>query len=333
MNAARSNDPPRSVSDPGLFRLAHECFESLWGSAAELNCEKLSIAGARVLDAGVHCRGSLAAGLGLARLCLGDLATVAYSPTSSQAPTGLAVSVQTDHPVRACLGGQYAGWPVSVGDYFAMASGPMRSLRGKETMLDQLQLSVRATEGDFAVGVLESGTLPGDEVVHAMAEECGVDASRMCLAIAPSFSIAGCAQVVSRSVETALHKLHALGFDVSRVVSAHGDAPLPPPAKVGDTVSGIGRTNDAMLYGARVTLWMDAEDEAIESVAAGVPSESSEDHGQPFAKIFKQYEYDFYRVDPMLFSPAQVTIHSLQTGRSWRHGQLNHDVLRESFGL
>ncbi|WP_047816797.1 methenyltetrahydromethanopterin cyclohydrolase [Rhodopirellula islandica] len=333
MNSARSNDPSHSVSDPGLCRMAHGCFESLWDSALELNCEASVIAGARVLDAGVDCRGSLAAGLGLARLCLGDLATVSYSPTSPQDLVGLAVSIQTDHPVRACLGGQYAGWPVSVGDYFAMASGPMRSLRGKEAMLEQLQLSRPATGDDFAVGVLESGTLPGEDVIQAMADECGVDSSRLCLAVAPSTSIAGSAQVVSRSVETALHKLHALEFDVARVMSAHGDAPLPPPAKLGDTVGGIGRTNDAMLYGARVTLWIDAEDDLIESVAAKIPSESSEDHGQPFAKTFQRYDYDFYRVDPMLFSPAVVTIHSLQTGKSWRHGQLNNRVLRESFGL
>ncbi|MCR9208422.1 MULTISPECIES: methenyltetrahydromethanopterin cyclohydrolase [Rhodopirellula] len=333
MKSATPDDLPRTGVKPDLSRSASQCFESLWSRAIELRSVPLTIAGARVLDAGVTCSGSLEAGLGLARLCLGDLANVRYVPATADDLIGLSVAIRTDHPVLSCLGGQYAGWPVSVDDYFAMASGPMRCLRGKEAMLEELQLSRPANEGEFAVGVLESDKLPGDDVMEAIADECGVDPSRLCLAVAPSTSIAGSAQVVSRSVETALHKLHALEFDVTRVVSAHGDAPLPPPAKKGDTIGGIGRTNDAMLYGARVSLWVDAEDDAIESVAAKVPSESSEDHGRPFAEIFKEYEYDFYRVDPMLFSPAVVTIHSLQSGRTWRHGQISLDVMRKSFGL
>ncbi|MEO9591528.1 methenyltetrahydromethanopterin cyclohydrolase [Rhodopirellula bahusiensis] len=333
MKSATPNDLSTTEFGPDLCQSAAQCFETLWRDAPTLKCHALNIAGARVLDAGVNCSGSLAAGLALGRLCLGDLATVRYAPTSPQDLVGLVVTIQTDYPVLACLGGQYAGWPVSVGDYFAMASGPMRSLRGKEAMLEELRLSRQATKEGFAVGVLESDKLPGEDVIESMAEECGVDPGRLCLAIAPSTSIAGSAQVVSRSVETALHKLHALDFDVTRVMSAHGDAPLPPPAKLGDTIGGIGRTNDSMLYGARVTLWVDAEDDLIESVASKVPSDSSEDHGQPFAKIFKQYDYDFYKVDPMLFSPAMVTIHSLRSGKTWRHGQLNQDVLRESFGL
>ncbi len=48
-------------------------------------------------------------------------------------------------------------------------------------------------------------------------------------------------------------------------------------------------------------------------------------------KIFKAYEYDFYRVDPLLFSPAVVTFHNLRTGRTWSHGSIESDVLRQSF--
>ena len=153
-------------------------------------------------------------------------------------------------------------------------------------------------------GVLEADKLPTPSAIRAIASECGVETELVHLAIAPSTSIAGSLQVVARSVETAMHKLHELQFDVRSIVSATGCAPLPPPAKPGDVVDGIGRTNDAMLYGATVALWADHDDEAIESVIANVPSSSSGDHGQPFAKVFKQYEYDFYKVDPLLFSPG-----------------------------
>ena len=282
-----------------------------------------------MLDAGVATRGSLEAGLILARLCLANRADVSVcAADANKLVSENAVFVRTDHPLQACLGAQYAGWPVQTDDFFAMGSGPMRMVRGREEMLKQLGLGETAQR---VVGVLESDKLPTDSTIQLIAEQCNVPSEAINLAIAPSTSIAGGVQVVARSVETAMHKLYELGFDVRTVISGTGHAPLPPPAKPGDTVGGIGRTNDAMLYGATVTLWVDHEDDAIDRIAAQVPSGGSSDHGKPFADIFKQYEDDFYKVDPLLFSPAVVTIHNLRSGRTWRHGQIVTDVLRQSF--
>lgn len=310
--------------------LATELFLKSTARAKQLGCRIESVAGAQILDAGVNARGSLQAGRVLAQLCMGGLAEIALLPAD---PTLLIsnnlVQVLTDDAVMACLGSQYAGWPVSTDDYFAMGSGPMRLYRGREETLLHLKLS---EEGKGpVVGILESEALPTVSAVELIAQECGVPTTELRLAVAPSTCIAGSYQVVARSIETAMHKLHALKFDVNKITSATGTAPLPPPAKTGDTVGGIGRTNDAMLYGATVTFWVDASDEEIEAVASDVPSCSSRDYGRPFATIFKDYEYDFYKVDPLLFSPASVTIHSLQSGNTWSHGQIDTDILRQSF--
>ena len=85
-----------------------------------------------------------------------------------------------------------------------------------------------------------------------IAAACQVEPSSVTLLVAPTASLAGGVQVVARSVETAMHKLAELKFDLARIVSAHGSAPLPPVA--GDDLAAIGRTNDAILYGARVVL-------------------------------------------------------------------------------
>jgi methenyltetrahydromethanopterin cyclohydrolase len=241
-----------------------------------------------------------------------------------------AVSVQTDDPLVACLGCQYAGWPVQSDDYFAMGSGPMRLLRGKEEVLLREQLVDPITDG--ACGVLESDKLPTASAIELIAADCGVSPHALTLGIAASTSVAGSIQIVARSVETAMHKLHDLEFDVRAVVAATGTAPLPPPAKSGDTISGIGRTNDAMLYGALVSLWVDCPDECIEAILEKIPSVSSTDHGRPFAQIFADYKYDFYQVDPSLFSPAVVTLHNLRSGRSFSAGRIETKILRESFG-
>jgi len=310
--------------------LATELFLKSAGHASQLGCRVESVAGAHILDAGVNTRGSLQAGRLLAELCMGGLAEIALLPANPAVHvSNHLVQVQTDHAVMACLGSQYAGWPVSSNDYFAMGSGPMRLYRGREDTLIQLKLSEAGTGP--VVGILESETLPTTSAVELIAEQCGVSPAELHLAVAPSTCIAGSYQVVARSIETAMHKLHELNFDVNKIISATGTAPLPPPAKPGDTVNGIGRTNDAMLYGASVTFWIDASDAEIAHVAPEVPSCSSPDYGRPFAKIFKDYEYDFYKVDPMLFSPAAVTIHSLQSGHTWNHGKIATDTLRQSF--
>lgn len=289
------------------------------------------VAGATVLDAGVQSPGSLAAGLLLARVCLGNAADVQLVAEDSQRHlSDIGVSVRTDQPLLACLGGQYAGWPVQTDDYFAMGSGPMRMRRGREEMLQSLELrEITPT----AVGVLEADKLPSESAIETIARDCETSPEQVTLCVAPSTSLAGTVQVVARSVETAMHKLHARGFDVKAVRSGWGIAPLPPVARPGDTVGGIGRTNDAILYGGRVTLWVDAEQDVIDETGPDVPSVSSPDHGRPFAEIFKDYGYDFYQVDPHLFSPAVVTIVNLRSGISRRFGAVATDVLKRSFGV
>ncbi len=141
-----------------------------------------------------------------------------------------AVYVHTDDPLVACLGAQYAGWPVQTDDFFAMGSGPMRMLRGKEPLLEELGL--RETKSEI-VGVLESDKPPTDSAIELIAEECGVTPSGVHLAVAPSTSIAGSVQVVARSIETAMHKLHELKFDVRQIVSATGVAPLTAAGETG----------------------------------------------------------------------------------------------------
>jgi methenyltetrahydromethanopterin cyclohydrolase len=151
------------------------------------------------------------------------------------------------------------------------------------------------------------------------------------LLCAPAASIAGAVQVVARSLETALHKLHELKFDLTQVVTGYGVAPLPPIAK--DDIEAIGRPNDAILYGGQVTLWVRGDDNELAALGPKVPSSSSRDHGEPFAVLFERNGRDFYKLDPLLFSPAVLCFHNLNSGRSHTFGRLAVDVLRASFGV
>lgn len=312
----------------GLNATAHEVFQSMVDRAAELRISyRQAECGAHLLDCGIETPGGIAAGIEFAKICLAGRAEVAISGGDRAAWPGPSIGVTSDWPVEACMCGQYAGWPVKGEDFFAMGSGPMRVKRGKEAVLGDL----KATDlSELAVGTLECTGFPPDEVLESMAAECGVAPSQLCIAVAPTSSLAGCVQVVARSVETSLHKLHELGFDLTQVCSAHGTAPLPVPTP--NFAKGIGRTNDAILYGGSVTLWINGDDGALQDVGAKLPSSASKDYGRPFADTFKDCGYDFYKIDPGLFSPAEVTLVNLASGNSWRFGQRVPELIHQSFG-
>lgn len=297
--------------------------------AGELGVSAQRIGTGLIIDAGVDELGSLNAGVMLARACLADLGTVSIVPGHVGDVNLPRVAVNVSHPVVACMASQYAGWQIKVDKYFAMGSGPMRAKYAGEKLFDEPTFAPFKENTPNAVGVLEAGALPSRDVVEYVADKCHISPLRVVLMVAKTASLAGGVQVVARSVETALHKLHELKFDLSQIVGGYGSAPLPPVAK--DDMGAIGRTNDAVLYGGEVTLFAHGNDEDLEAAAGQLPSNTSNDYGRPFGEVFKHYNYDFYKLDPMLFSPAAVCIHNLKTGNVFTAGSVNEELLVESF--
>ena len=301
-------------------------------------------AGVQIIDAGVKAVGGDEAGLLLAHAALAGLGEVwleargtpphhrrihpAFDPWQGRCPWGI-VAVESLAPIAACLASQYAGWKVSEGKYFAMASGPLRAAIGREDLYDDIGLRERA---DVAVGILESSKLPPDDVCLRLATEAGVSPDRLLLLVARTASSAGTLQVVARSLETALHKLHDLHFDLSRIRAGLGRAPLPPVPAPPDDLESIGRTNDAILYGGQVVLEVTGPDAGLDDLASAMVSGASASHGRPFRSLFEEAGYDFYKLDPALFAPAVVELVNLDTGVRHRAGSIMADVVQTSFG-
>jgi methenyltetrahydromethanopterin cyclohydrolase len=282
--------------------------------------------GARVIDAGVEVDGGIEAGLALSEICLGGLGNVTTTPVQVAGESYPGLMVWTDHPAVACMASQYAGWAISVGKFFAMGSGPLRAhARVERELFEKLGYEERAEE---AVLVLEGRTLPTDEVAAWVAEKARLQPVQLTFVVAPTASLAGGVQISARIIETGLHKMETLGFDVRRVVSAIGTAPLAPVAK--NDLRAIGRTNDCILYGGQARFTVRAADAELEKLAAQVPASASRDYGTPFYEIFQRYQGDFYKIDPLLFSPAEVWLTSTETGRTFHAGRLNPEVLAAS---
>ena len=308
-------------------RAAALCDEISRSSDALQVARSVADCGTTLFDFGIEVPGSVEAGLLLARVCLADLATVKLLDADPGLGPWPLVEVTTDAPVAACMASQYAGWEVKGEKFFAMGSGPMRAAAGREPLFDDIGFREKA---EACVGVLESSKLPPEDVCLDIAKKCGVEPLQLTLLVAPTSSQAGTLQVVARSVETALHKLHELGFELGRVVKGTGITPLAPVA--GDDLAGIGVTNDAILYGGRVVLEVTGDDASIEAVGPRVPSSASGDYGKPFAEVMAKYNNDFYQIDPLLFSAAQITFVNVDTGNRFTFGETNDEILKRSFG-
>jgi methenyltetrahydromethanopterin cyclohydrolase len=282
--------------------------------------------GARLVDCGAQAPGGLQAGLGFAAVCMGGLGRLDPVPVSVGERTWPGVGVAVDQPAAACLAAQYAGWKLEHGDFFAMASGPGRALARAEDLFEELAWREQA---DRAVLCLETRQDPPAEIVNKVAERCGVDAAAVTFLIAPTASVCGSVQISARVVETALHKLHELGVDPARIRNGWGCCPIAPVAK--NDPAAIGRTNDAVLYGGTVHLWVEASDDETAELAERLPSSASEAFGTPFGELLAAADWNFYDIDPLLFSPADVTLTSTESGRAHHGGGLAPDVLERSF--
>lgn len=314
LNALSAPLVERFVADAGLLRL-------------DVRQEP---GGARMVDAGASARGSIEAGRRIAEICLGGLGTVSISPTGPIAAWPNSVVVHAADPVLACLGSQYAGWSLAdeTGDsgFFALGSGPGRAVATVEELYTELGYKDSATHTAL---VLEAAGGPPASVVGKVAEATGVDPQNLTFIFAPTQSLAGATQVVARVLEVALHKAHTVGFDLHAIVDGIGTAPLSPQHP--DFIKAMGRTNDAIIYGGRVQLFVDADDADARQLAEQLPSTTSADHGAPFADIFSRVNGDFYKIDGALFSPAEAIVTSVRTGATFRGGRLEPTLVEASF--
>lgn len=321
------------MARPGINALTAPLVEALLADADALRLDVRRLdSGCRVVDAGIVAEGGLEAGRRIAEICLGGLGRVHLGGSSQVADWPASVHVHTSDPVLACLGSQYAGWSLSHGEgkgaFHALGSGPARALARKEPLFAELGYRDRHPR---ACLVLEVDKVPPPALVEKIARDCDVGPGDLTLILTPTRSLAGTVQIVARVLEVALHKAHALGFDLGAIRDGIGSAPVPPPAP--DFVTAMGRTNDAILFGGQVQLFVTGADDAARDLAARLPSSASRDYGRPFAEVFAACGHDFFQIDPMLFSPARVTVSDLDSGRSHSGGRLDPGLLQKSFGV
>ena len=313
---------------PSVNALANPLVADLVANAKEL---RLGVAksdnGATIVDAGVKHAGGLEAGRLIAEICMGGLGHVNLQASSVFPHWPWMLSVHSNNPILSCLGSQYAGWSLAHEKFFSLGSGPGRAIAGREDLFKDLGYKDQA---NAACLVLESDKAPPVEVIEKVSRDTGVAVKNLTFILTPTSSLAGTVQIVARVLEVAMHKIHSLHFPLDHVVDGMASSPVPPPSP--DFLIGMGRTNDAILFGGHAHLFVKGSDDAAAKLAKELPSCSSRDYGRPFAEVFKAVNMDFYKIDPMLFSPAAVTVTALESGNTFTAGKLDAALIDQSFG-
>jgi methenyltetrahydromethanopterin cyclohydrolase len=286
--------------------------------------------GATIVDAGIEVQGGFEAGRLITEICMGGCANVNIRSAQYGELVLPSIFVYTDHPVIATLGSQYAGWQINKNGYFAIGSGPARALALKPK---EIYNEIKYRDSfNRAIVILETDKSPPDWLIERFSKDCNVPAGNVVVILTPTVSIVGATQVSGRIVETGIHKLRKLGLDVNTIRYACGIAPIPPTHP--KFTKAMARTNDAILYGGAAYYSVDCDDEeALKSIVDKAPSKASKSYGKPFIEIFKEANYDFYKIDSNLFAPAVMTINNLKTGNTFKKGEINIEALMKSFGF
>ena len=304
--------------------MAVELVDEAIDFAAELNVVPRELdSGATVLDFGVEADGGIEAGLLLSEIQTAGLATIqTRMDRVADAPIPY-VELTTDHPAIATLCSQKAGWELATTDFEGLGSGPARALVAEEREYGAVGYY---DEFDLAVLTVESDTIPTDATAREVANRAEVPESAVYLPTYATASPAGSVTTAARAAELAVFRLFELGYDPTAIRTASGSAPVAPVAD--DEATAMGRTNDALAYGGEVHLTVDREFDRFDEL----PSTAADRHGEPFAEVFADAEYDFYELDESVFAPARVTVDVIG-GPTNVLGERREDLVAESFGL
>jgi len=312
-------------------KLAWKLFEKLCEKSDyyRVKIEKSS-SGATIVDAGIQAKGGFEAGTAITEICMGGCAKVEITYRQYGELELPSVFVYSDHPIISTLGSQYAGWQIKEGDYFAIGSGPARALALKPK--DIYEKIGYKDDFDKAIIVLETDKPPPEKLMERFVKDCHVKPEDLAVILTPTASIVGATQVSGRIVETGIHKLDRVGLNPNVIEYAWGCAPIPPIHP--KFTEAMARTNDAILYGSVAYYIVEYEnEEELKAIVDKAPSNASKSYGKTFIEIFKEANYDFYKIDPNLFAPAVIVINNTKTGNTFAKGEINIKALEESFGF
>ena len=257
---------------------------------------------------------TIEAGILYSLVTLGGLAKINISFKNFFGINCLVLEETINNPVIACLASQKAGWNIKVDNFQALGSGPARILSRKpKKTFEKINYK---EESNIGVICLETSKTPNEKVSEYISNSCKINPENLYILFARTNSLTGIIQIMARVVEQALFKMELLNIDFSSIYSAYGIVPIPIELK--DEFSTMIACNDALIYGSIVYLFSRKEINGER-----IPSSSSKFFGKSFKEIYEKAGYDFYKIDPEIFSPAIIYLNGK------KYGEIRTDILKK----
>ncbi len=296
------------------------------------NVEVHKILGATIIDCGINVSGGWEIARSFTNILFGGINKVEYGvfPYAIDDINYRSVIVSSDFPVLQQAGCNISGWELKKGLFAPILAGPGRCVARK----DNDWFAKYSDYEDYhneAIITIESSEFITEEGVQNIIDATKLKAENIYILIAPSGSTTCSVQVAGRIIEQSLHRLCDEGFNLDNIKEAHGFAVVPPVIK--DDLIAMGRLNDVLIYGGQASYNVNCTDEEIEKVISKIPSVNSNMYGKPFKYIYEENGCNFFNVPMELYSPAKIVIVNERTGKIFKAGKINLQVLEQSFNM
>lgn len=296
--------------------------------------------GATIIDCGMDASGGFEAGKCVTEVTLGGIGQAEVTFMDFGEFTLPAMHVMTDYPALATMGSQMGGWRIPkeiakdlLGSGMAIGSGPARAL--VKTPADVFDCLKHEEKANVAILVIQCDRLsmskfPTENIVAHVSRETGIGIEGVYVLVVPTNCLSGNVQIAGRCVENGVYTLFYMGYDMTRLKSGTGIAPIAPVHP--DSTVGMGIVNDLMMYGLRAFYTIETrEKEDVCKLAKEMVIENrSPDYGKLYGELYQQAGKDFYKVDFRNYSPSEVALNDLRTGTLCKAGQLRADIIKKS---
>ena len=286
--------------------------------------------GSTVIDMGINYPGGWKAAQLLTEIAMGGLGGLSYSIYHLGELELPQVNIYADKPVIACLSCQLSGWALpefkNDAGIVPLISGPVRAIVKEDKFAKPFSYQDKSEK---VVVVLQDKALPSEELTAYIAKKCKVEPENIFILVAPTGSLVGLVNVISRTLETSLWRLHELGFDVNNVISAWGKAPLPPISK--DEYTAMIRANTYIYYGGTAGFVVNCKDEDIERIIEDITlsPKTTKQYGIPFSKLLEEAGGNIFNMTEFCHNVTKVNFYNSFTGNTFVYGKNDQKMLLE----
>jgi len=285
--------------------------------------------GARIIDCGVVAHGSYEAGVMASEIGMGGFSKVQLVEPKNPKQKTPSVLVDLEHPgvVTLCSQGAFPIFENQKSPFYI--SGPGRVLFRKPKEIYDFFEYTEITKNP--VFIIEDDEYPTVSFVEKLSQMAQINASNFTFVVVPIPSLAGNVEVASKTIEDVMFNLFlTFNWDVRKISRARSITPVMPVFSKEENKFQL-TPDDYIFYGGEVELYVKNIDDQLKKIVPKIVFENTPGFGKLFLEMVKEANGNVREINgyPYIFSPAKITVISVETGETLSAGHNNMDYLFE----